>query len=77
MTWAKDNWKELQSCIVASVEDFIDRGYQMVWGELFPVTEKKNIAYHKKVQDHVEGQTLQQMVWETVVKEYACGGYGS
>jgi len=39
------------------------------------VTDEKNIAYHKKVQDHVEGQTLQQMVWETVVKEYAYGGW--
>ena len=43
----------------------------MVWGELFLVTDEKNIAYHKKAQNHVEGQTfwrLQQMVWEAVVK---------
>ena len=57
MTCAEDNWKELQSCIVASAEDSIGRGFRSdpewfedSYSQLKPLIDKKNDAYRKFLQ---------------------------
>ena len=57
VTCAEDNWKELQSCIVASAEDSIGRGFRSnpewfedSYSELKPLIDNKNDAYHNFLQ---------------------------
>ena len=60
VTCAKDNWKELQSCIVASAEDSIGRGFRSnpewfedSYSELKPLIDKKNDTYRKFLQGRI------------------------
>jgi len=80
VTCAEDNWKELQSCIVASAEDSIGRGFRSnpewfedSYSELKPLIDKKNDAYRKFLQVGTRSRRsafkrLQQIVRKAVVK---------
>ena len=57
VTCAEDNWKELQSCFVASAEESIGRGFwsnpewfEDSYSELKPLIDNKNDAYHNFLQ---------------------------